>query len=288
MGDDDLRSVARRLRDLVEPLAANVYFAPEAAAAYEGLGVKGFGPGYFASRGGCLGDVPGEVVAAAFGVFKPTLVKECIDAAHRRADATAMVAAREQGAVASLTRILGADDDAMAGVPRATELLQRAATAAPPGEGRALYSGLTALGYPGTPIGDLWRACDLVREHRGDSHIIAWVGHGLDPIQANITTELWWRLPLRSYVRTRGWSEDEIDGAVERLRERGLVEDETFTVDGEALRADVELCTDRQERPIVEALGDDAEQLLRLLTPMTDAVIATKGYPRDPRTLTRP
>jgi len=199
-----------------------------------------------------------------------------------------MVAAREQGAVASLTRILGADDGAMTGVPRATELLQRAAAAAPPGEGRALYSGLTALGYPGTPIGDLWRACDLVREHRGDSHIIAWVGHGLDPIQANITTELWWRLPLRSYVRTRGWSEDEIDGAIERLRERGLVEGESFTADGEALRGEVELCTDRQERPIVEALGDNAEELLRLLTPMADAVIAAKGYPRDPRTLTRP
>ena len=288
MGDDDLRSVARRVRDLVEPLAANVYFAPEAAAAYEAVGVEGFGPGYFASRGGCLGDVPGEVVAAAFGVFKPALVKECVDAAHRRAGAGAMVAAREQGAVASLTRILGADDGAMTGVPRATELLQRAAAAAPPGEGRALYSGLTALGYPGTPIGDLWRACDLVREHRGDSHIIAWVGHGLDPIQANITTELWWRLPLRSYVRTRGWSEDEIDGAIERLRERGLMEGESFTADGEALRGEVELCTDRQERPIVEALGDNAEELLRLLTPMADAVIAAKGYPRDPRTLTRP
>ena len=127
-----------------------------------------------------------------------------------------------------------------------------------------------------------------MREHRGDSHIIAWVGHGLDPIQANITTELWWRLPMGSYVRTRGWSKDEIADAVERLRERGLVESEGFTAAGEALRGDVELCTDRQERPIVEALGDDAEELLRLLTPMADAVIAAKGYPRDPRTLTRP
>jgi hypothetical protein len=151
-----------------------------------------------------------------------------------------------------------------------------------------LFSGLTALGYPGTPIGELWRASDLVREHRGDSHIIAWVGHGLDPIQANISTELWWRLPIRSYVRTRGWTEDEIDNAIERLRDRGLVDGEAFTDSGEQLRADIELCTDRQERPIVEALGDDAEELLGLLTPMADAVIAAKGYPRDPRTFTRP
>jgi Helix-turn-helix family len=288
MGDDNLRSVARRLRDLVEPVAANVYFAPEAHAAYEALGVEGFGPGYFSSRGGCLGDVPGEVVAAAFGVFKPAMVKECVDAAHRRADAGAMVTAREQAAVASLTRIFGDDPAIGAAIPRATELLQRAAAATPPGEGRALYSGLTALGHPGTPIGDLWRACDLVREHRGDSHIIAWVGHGLDPIQANISTELWWRLRLRSYVRTRGWTEEEIDAALDDLRDRGLVDGDSFTGAGEQLRADIELCTDQQERPIVDALGDDAEELLTLLTPMADTVLAAKGYPRDPRTFTRP
>jgi hypothetical protein len=288
MGDDELRSMARRLRDLVEPLAANVYFATEAATAYERLGVQGFGPGYFSSRGGCLGQVPGEVVAAAFGVFKPSLVIESIDAARAVTDASAMVAAREEGAVASLTRIFGNDETIASAIPRATALLQRAAAAAPPGEGRALFSGLTSLGYPGTPIGDLWRACDLVREHRGDSHIIAWVGHGLDPVQATISTELWWRIPLRSYVKTRGWTDEEINAALQRLRDDGLVEGEGFSTAGEALRADVEWCTDRQERPIVDALGGDGEELLALLTPMADGVLAAKGYPRDPRLMTRP
>jgi hypothetical protein len=288
MVDDELRSTARRLRDLVEPIAANVYFAPEAYAAYEALGVSGFGPGYFSSRGGCLGDAPGEVIAAAFGVFKPAMVKEAVDTAWAVADAKAMLAAREEGAVAGLTRIFGDDTTIAAAIPRATELLQRAAAATPPGEGRALYSGLTSLGYPGTPIGDLWRACDLVREHRGDSHIIAWAAHGLDPIQATLSTELWWRMPFVSYVRTRGWNDEEIAGAVERLREDGLVEGDQFTDAGERLRADIEWTTDRQERSIVRALGSDAEDLLTLLTPMTDAVLAAGGYPADPRLMTRP
>ena len=78
MGNDELRSIARRLRDLVEPIAANVYFAPEATAEYEALGVHGFAPGYFPSRGGCLGQVPGEAIAAAFGVFKPAMVREAV------------------------------------------------------------------------------------------------------------------------------------------------------------------------------------------------------------------
>jgi len=66
------------------------------------------------------------------------------------------------------------------------------------------------------------------------------------------------------------------------------VEGTDFTEAGEQLRADIEWCTDQQERPIVEALGGDAEELLTLLTPMADAILAAGGYPADPRLMTRP
>jgi hypothetical protein len=71
----DFQERARRLRNAVEPVAAGVYFAPEAHAAYVELGF-GDSPvaqdgvarpelnAYFTSRGACLGQVPGEVVAA--------------------------------------------------------------------------------------------------------------------------------------------------------------------------------------------------------------------------------
>ena len=72
ISDDEVRSVSRRLRDLVEPLAANVYFAPEAQEAYKELGLS-YLPGYFRSRSACMGDVSGEVVVAAFGVFNPAI-----------------------------------------------------------------------------------------------------------------------------------------------------------------------------------------------------------------------
>ncbi|MPY92369.1 MAG: hypothetical protein GEV08_04650 [Acidimicrobiia bacterium] len=283
--EGELRRRSRLLRDVVEPIAANVYFAPEAREAYAALGLADFGPSYFASRGGCLGQAPGEVITAAFGVFDPLLVVPAVAEAWSTTDVASMLAARERGAVASLKRILGPSPG---GLERATTLLGRAAAAAPVGEGRALYSGLCSLGYPGTPLGDLWRAADLVREHRGDSHVIAWVGHGLDPVQANISTELWWRIPLRSYVRTRGWAEERIDASLADLVARGLVAGESFTPAGEALRGDIELATDRQERPILEAIGDDIDELLGILSPWCDAIMAAKGYPRDPRLMTRP
>jgi hypothetical protein len=64
--------------------------------------------------------------------------------------------------------------------------------------------------------------------------------------------------------------------------------DNGFTPAGEELRASVESATDRQERGIVEALGDDADELFELLEPWAKAIVAAGGYPADPATLTRP
>ena len=45
--------------------------------------------------------------------------------------------------------------------------------------------------------GRLWRAADIVREYRGDSHITAWVGAGLDPVEAGLMTEICYQMPIR-------------------------------------------------------------------------------------------
>ena len=90
--DDEVRRTSRRLRDVVEPLAANVYFAEEAQSAYRELGL-GYIPGYFCSRGACMGQVPGEVVVAAFAVFNPTVVVPAVDEGWSKTDAPTMLAA---------------------------------------------------------------------------------------------------------------------------------------------------------------------------------------------------
>jgi hypothetical protein len=282
ISDDEVRRISRRLRDVVEPLAANVYFAPEAQENYKGLGLS-YIPSYFRSRSACMGDVTGEVVVAAFGVFNPAIVLPAMEKA-RTVTVDDILDARQAGAIGGLTRILEGVPDR---IDRATELLRRGGDACTC-EGHALYAGLRSLGFPGDAMGDFWRAADLVREHRGDSHIIAWTSHDVDAIEVTLLTELWWRLPLKAYVGTRGWSPEEIDAAVGRLIERGLIEGEGFTEAGERLRASIEEATDRQERRVVEALGDDADELLDLLEPWSKAVVASGGYPSDPTSLTRP
>jgi hypothetical protein len=279
-------NAARKVWDVVEPIAANAYFAPEVHGALESLGFGGGnvgpgdihypdGPAYFTSRGGCLGQVDGHVIAAAFGVFKREMVVAVVDVGWKIAGVDDVLAARERGAVASLERMLGAEPD---GIGWATDVLKRMADAGP-GEGRHLYSGLLSLGYPDAPMGAFWRAADIVREHRGDSHIAAWINLDLDACEIGLLTDPWRGAPLKAWVRSRGWTEDELDAGCDRLRSRGFLDGDELTPAGRRLRDDIEDATDVQEARMVAALGDDADRFFTLLDGWCDTVVAEKGYP---------
>lgn len=249
---------ARRLHNAVEPVAAAIYFAPEAHAAYEALGFEGSPvsadgvarpelKSYVVSRGACMGQVPGEVVAAAFGCFNPKVVVPAVAGGWKITGRDEVLAALEQAAIAMLQRILG---ERPKGLERVTELLRRAADAAP-WPGRGIYGGLRSLGFPDDPMGAMWRAVDLLREHRGDSHVISWAVGGVDAVEILLLTEQWWGLPPRSYAPTRGWADADMDAGFARLERRGLVSgDEQLTDAGRAFREEIEVRTDELERPV--------------------------------------
>jgi hypothetical protein len=284
---DHAPNVARRLAALLEPVAGQVYFSPECHEAYAALGFNPSsgragdvalpdGPAYFTSRGSVLGQVPGEVVAAAFAVFNPAAVVPSVAFGWTLTDAPTICAARDRGATAQLRRILGDDP---AGLTRAGDLLVAMTEVLRP-EGRPLFAGLRALGFPDDPIGRLWRASDLLREYRGDSHTASWISQGLDAVEIGLLSELWWALPMKTYVRTRAWSEEELDTGIERLQQRGLVDDAAtgFTEAGRALRAAVEDATDAQMAPAIAVLGDAAGELFSILEPWGAAIRDAGGY----------
>ena len=250
----DFREKARRLRNAVEPVAAGVYFAPEAHQAYEALGFDGSPvsqdgvarpelKSYFTSRSACMGQVPGEVVAAAFGCFNPKVVVPAVGAGWQVTSRAAILAARERGATEMLRRVLGEKPE-------------------------------------GLPLGEMWRAADLLREHRGDSHVIAWAVGGADAVEILLLTEQWWGLPARSYTPTRGWTGADMDAGFGRLRRRGLMTGEQLTDAGRAFREEVEVRTDELERPLLDALGDDLDELLKHLDAWAEAIIAAGSYPK--------
>jgi hypothetical protein len=87
--------------------------------------------------------------------------------------------------------------------------------------------------------------------------------------------------PPRAYAPTRGWQDADIDTGFERLQRRGLMtDDEQLTDAGRAFREEIEVRTDELERPVLDALGDDLDELLQHLDAWSDAIIAGGSYPR--------
>ncbi|MEQ1788622.1 MAG: hypothetical protein ABL966_16335, partial [Acidimicrobiales bacterium] len=270
---DEVREAARLIARVIEPLVGQVYFSPECHARYAALGFNGSpgstsggvalpdGPAYFTSRGSALGQAPGELVAAAFGVFNVEAVVPSVAYGWSLTDAATIADERLQGAAEQLERILGPSPD---GIERANELLSRAVAPLAPW-GRALFAGTLAQPLPGTPLGDLFRHGDRLREFRGDSHIAAWVAAGLDATEIGLLTEPYWGMPTRTYIRTRAWSDAQLDAAEARLEAAGHLSGGTLTESGRAFREGIELATDAQMAPAIEALGDDLAELVSLL-----------------------
>jgi hypothetical protein len=95
-------------------------------------------------------------------------------------------------------------------------------------------------------------------------------------------TEAYMGLPLRTYIRTRGWNDAELDAAVERLEERDFLEHDVLTEPGRRVREAIEVATDTQMAAAVDAIGDDIEELCDILQPWGSAIRDAGGYVGGP------
>lgn len=268
---------ARRLRDAAEPIAMHAVWSQQTNEALERLGLDFLGA-YVWGRASALGDAPSSVVAATFAWFEPRMIAAILDPARAAVDRTDLMTARDQATIASLEAVLvDEDDDA---VDRVANTILAALNAAQPA-GRPLFAGLRSIPVPASPAGKLWRACDLLREHRGDSHITAVLAAGLGPVEANILTERWLGMDLTSYTGTRGWSPEAMTAAVDGLRGGGLLDGDHLTELGRAVRAAVEASTDIQAQPVVGALGDDLGAVCLLLSRWSERCIEAGAFPGD-------
>ena len=281
---------SRTLAAALEPVIGQVFFAPECHAAYAALGFAASpgqaglvhlpdGPAYFTSRGSLLGQVRPGVVAAAFGVFKPEIVSAGVTLGWSLTDASTIFEARRAGAVAQLERVVG---PAGKEVVRAAELLERA-VAPLSVAGRPLFAGLRSWwDDPTDPWTRLFHLGDMLRECRGDAHVAAWSSAALDGLEIGLLNDIYMGLPLRSYVRTRGWSEEDLAGGVERLRDVGWLDGDAFTEEGRAVREDIEDATDLQMIPALDALDGDLDEIVGLLKPWGVAMREAGGYVGGP------
>src|SRR5690349_17877468 len=214
-------TVARRLFELTEPISMVNFSSLEPNDSMAALGFRTYWDSYFAGRSAPLGRVPAEVVHAAFYNFADGEVARHIPKVWGTTTPEAAHAARQQGCVAALRRILG-DLVETPGLSRAAELLAVASTSAPT-EGRVMYAGLRELPVPEEPVARLWHAANMLREHRGDGHVVALMVEGIGGIEAHVLAALDLGIhPAESFGRIHHLPRATLSRVMDGLHDRGI------------------------------------------------------------------
>jgi len=268
--------VARRLFELTEPIALVNFFSPEPNDSMAALGFRNYWDVYFAGRSAPLGRVPAEVVHAAFYNFADGEVARHIPEVWDTTTPEAAHAAREQGCVAALRRIL-ADLAETPGLARAAELLAEASTSAPT-EGRVMYAALRALPMPDEPVARLWHAANMLREHRGDGHIAALVSERIGGTEAHVLSALDMDIyPAESFGRIHHLPRARLAEVMEGLRGRGLLDATGRLTDaGRSTKGRIEALTDALAEAPYEGLERlELGQMIALLEPIHRRLEAT-------------
>jgi hypothetical protein len=277
-GSSGERALARRLWNVLEPIHATVYFAPEVHAGYRAVGLRGFWMGYFAGRAHPLGRASPEVVAATFFNFHPAMVRRALPNAWHHADPGEVGAARLAGIDVALRRLLGDRIDSAA-LPEAADLAETAAAGCSI-DGRPLFAAHAALPPPGPPHLRLWHAATLLREHRGDGHVVANVSRGVSGLASHVLFAATGAVSRSTLQDNRGWSDQEWQAAEEDLTGRGWLRDRRLTDTGRRLRRDVEDLTDDLAVDLLRPIGSaGGQRLIDLAQPLADRIVSAGGIP---------
>lgn len=195
-----------------------------------------------------------------------------------------MLETRWAGTAAALRAVAPEVDRVATG---ANPILRRA-TEAMTVEGRPLAAANLALRLPDDPVAELWQHATTLREHRGDGHVSLLVAEQLAGCEVHVITSAYRDVPKAFLQAARGWTDEDWAQAQESLRDRGWIEpDGSLTDGGRTARDELERRTDELAAAPYASLGADAEELLRLLTPLRET-IAASGAVIFPNPIGRP
>jgi hypothetical protein len=271
-----MTSTARRMYGLLEPICLVTYLADESGEELAALGHPNYWDGYFASRAAPLGRVPAEVVHAAFYSFADGEAARHIPSAWEKISPEASFAAWSRGSAASLRRIIGDELAGSPGLARAADLVTKAATSAPI-DGRVMYAGMRTMPVPSDPVARLWHSATVLREHRGDGHVIALVVARIGGTESHVLSALDMGIhPAESFGRIHHLPKKRLAEVMDGLRERGLVDaDGRFTDAGRETKQRIEALTDELAGPPYDALDPaELDELITVLEPITAKVVA--------------
>ncbi len=267
-------SVSRRMWELFEPLHAVVYFTPQARAALDGAGMKGFWMGYVAARVAPLGAIDAGTATSVFYGFHPGRAARALPDAWNYCAPDSLLDARRTGSASALRHLLGDDAITCAQLRRAAGLLWAASQTAEPA-GRVLGAANQALPEPPDPVEKLWQAATTLREHRGDGHVASLLTHGVTPVQSHVLKSAAGEVDEQVLRIARAWPEQAWDQARDELLTLGWLDRAGALTDaGQSARDGVERATDIAASGPWRMLGAaGTEQLAAFLAPFTKRVV---------------
>jgi hypothetical protein len=134
---------------------------------------------YGLGRGGVLGDVDADVIAAAFGFFEPSMVRAIWEAGVG-IEGPRNSSRRYGAACASFGRARLGE---WAGSARFIELASKIVAAAPVA-GMSLFVGWRGEPRPADDAAHAYFLAHVMREWRGSAHVIAAISTGLTPLES--------------------------------------------------------------------------------------------------------
>jgi hypothetical protein len=267
------------VRDVSRAISAAhlfIYLVPESAQEAAGLGVTDRGRAYLAFRSAAMGAVPWQVTLAAFYNFSPRAVRAMAggwDAAppERWQAARFLAAGRAMGRVdvhlpdGHLAEARSLVDPVVAGADYA---------------GKVLAAANASVALPSDPLVALWQQITVVREWRGDAHLVVLADNGLGPCDCLVLHTATGGLPTALARTTRQWNDEEWAAATARLVARGWLDSHAVITDaGSAARERIDAETDEHCAALWAPIGNaGARRLASLIAPITDAFTAAGTF----------
>jgi hypothetical protein len=186
---EDERLGARRLGRVSESVHSVSYYGREIheltdSSRVDWKGYKSWWQAYFAYRAAPLGAIGEKTATAIFYNFAPRMVARSIPQVWEFAGPAESMTRRDELVDRALVRTLGP----MTGAPNTLETadLLRSAMADVDVVGRPLFAAHMELPWPDEPHLAVWHGCTLLRELRGDSHIVALTSAEIDGCQSHL------------------------------------------------------------------------------------------------------
>ena len=251
----------------IEPIHAISYLAPGTGRGSKADWTSRLLDGLLCGSSCSAWAVPAPAVCAMAYGFAPSMVSRAIPDAWRFASPELILQTRiESSATALRTHI---KPEMVNVVAELSDYLWDAVEGCQ-FDGRPLAAGWSNVIRPSDPVADAWLATTILRERRGDGHVLAGVAAGLRAIDATLTLVATGAITRDLIQPSRRWADEDWAQSLGRLQTRGLL-DQTgrLTKSGEALRRELEAVTDRLAVAPVERLGESGvERVIEMAAPV--------------------